>query len=79
MAIWEQLVLRDDSDFFSLIELAKWFEHQQRDFTRALALVERARANEQILSPDQCADIVHRKKRLERKLAGRKGLARQTI
>ncbi len=79
VAIWEELVLRDDSDFFSLIELAKWFEHQQRDFTRALALVERARVNEQILSPDQCADLVHRKKRLERKLAGRKGLARQTI
>jgi hypothetical protein len=71
-AIWEELILRDGNDLFALIELAKWCEHQQRDFVRALALVERACTNEPSLSPDDCAKLTHRLNRLQRKLAGRK-------
>ena len=63
---------RDGDDLFALIELAKWCEHRRRDFTRALALAERACACERRLSPDECTNLAHRRERLERKLASRK-------
>jgi hypothetical protein len=66
------MVVRDGNDVFALIELAKWCEHRLRDFTRALALAERASACDQRLSPDECTNLAHRRERLERKLAGRK-------
>ncbi|MFC1896122.1 ribonuclease H-like domain-containing protein [Thermodesulfobacteriota bacterium] len=72
VAIWEELSVRNGNDLFALIELAKWCEHKRRDFTRALALVERACACERTPSPDECTDLAHRRERLERKLAGRK-------
>jgi uncharacterized protein len=72
VAIWEEMTRRDGNDLFMLIELAKWCEYQRRDFTRALALVERACAGERSLSPDECTDLAHRRERLERKVAGRK-------
>jgi uncharacterized protein YprB with RNaseH-like and TPR domain len=72
VAIWEEMAVRDGNDLFALIELAKWCEHRRRDFTRALTLVERACACKRSLSPDECADLAHRRERLERKLAGRK-------
>jgi tetratricopeptide (TPR) repeat protein len=71
-AIWEEMVGRDGNDLFALIELAKWCEHRRGDFTRALALAERACACERRLSPDECTDLAHRRERLERKLAGHK-------
>ncbi len=72
VAIWEDLTVRYGNDLFALIELAKWCEHQRRDFARALALVKRACACERTLSPEECADLTYRRKRLERKLNGRK-------
>ncbi len=72
VAIWEEMMGRDGDDLFALIELAKWCEHRRRDFTRALALAERACACERRLSPDECTNLAHRRERLERKLASRK-------
>jgi uncharacterized protein YprB with RNaseH-like and TPR domain len=72
VAIWEEMVGRDGNDIFALIELAKWCEHRRRDFTRALALSERACACEQRLLPDECTDLAHRRDRLARKLTSRK-------
>jgi uncharacterized protein len=72
VAIWEEMIGRDGDDLFALIELAKWCEHRRRDFTRALALAERACACERRLSPDECTNLAHRRERLERKLASRK-------
>ena len=69
-ALWEEMVRRDGEDRFALIELAKWHEHRRRDFARALALTERAGAGR--LSPDERADLVRRRERLERKLAMRR-------
>ena len=68
-ALWEEMVRRDGEDRFALIELAKWHEHRRRDFARALALTERAGAGR--LSPDERANLVRRRERLERKLAPR--------
>ncbi len=68
-ALWEEMVRRDGKDLFALVELAKWHEHRRRDFARALALTERAGAGR--LSPDERADLVRRRERLERKLAMR--------
>ena len=72
VAIWEKLLGRNGDDIFALIELAKWCEHKRRDFTRALALAERACACERHLSPDECTGLAYRRERLERKLTGRK-------
>jgi uncharacterized protein len=72
VAIWEEMAGRDGEDLFALIELAKWCEHRRRDFTRALALAERACACERGLSPDERANLVRRRERLARKLASRK-------
>ena len=63
------MVRRDGNDLFALVELAKWHEHRRRDFARALALTERAGAGR--LSPEERADLVRRRERLERKLAMR--------
>jgi uncharacterized protein YprB with RNaseH-like and TPR domain len=67
-ALWEEMVRRDGKDLFALVELAKWHEHRRRDFARALALTERVGAGR--LSPEERADLVRRRERLERKLAG---------
>jgi uncharacterized protein len=67
VAIWGEMVRRDDADLFALVELAKWCEHRQRDFARALALTERAGAGH--LSPEERAALARRRERLERKLA----------
>jgi len=72
VAVWEEMVRRDEGDCFALIELAKWCEHRLRDLTRAMALAERAGAGALHLSPDESADLARRRQRLERKLAGRK-------
>jgi uncharacterized protein len=79
VAIWEKLVARDGNNLFALIELAKWFEHQQRDCTRALALVERAWAHELTLSPDDYAQLAHRRQRLGRKVAARKAILELSV
>jgi hypothetical protein len=70
-AIWEAMAGRDAGDPFALIELAKWCEHRRRDFTRALALTERARLCDRRLSTDENADLDRRRERLVRRLAGR--------
>jgi uncharacterized protein YprB with RNaseH-like and TPR domain len=67
VAIWEEMVRRDGEDLFALVELAKWCEHRQRDFARALALTEHAGSGR--LSPDERAALARRRERLERKLA----------
>ena len=69
VAIWEEMLRRDEIDLFALVELAKWYEHKRRDFARALALTERAGSVRQ--SPDERAALARRLERLERKLAGR--------
>jgi hypothetical protein len=76
VAIWEAMLGRDGNDPFALIELAKWHEHRQGDFLRALALTERAGAAGRRLSPEESADLARRRGRLERKLAGREAPAR---
>lgn len=72
VVIWEKLLGRNEDDIFALIELAKWCEHKRRDFTRALALAERACACQQRLSPDECSGLARRRERLEGKLSSRK-------
>jgi uncharacterized protein len=67
-AIWEEMVRRDEKDLFALVELAKWCEHKQRDFARALELTGQASAG--FLSPEERAGLARRRERLEKKLAG---------
>ena len=71
-AIWEEMLRRDAEDRFALIELAKWQEHKQRDFVRALELTERACALSAHLLPAERAGLARRRERLERKLAARR-------
>jgi uncharacterized protein YprB with RNaseH-like and TPR domain len=67
VAIWEEMVRRDGEDLFALVELAKWCEHKRRDFARALALTMRACARWASRSPEERADLLHRRERLEKK------------
>jgi uncharacterized protein len=68
-ALWEEMVRRDGGDRFALVELAKWQEHRRRDFRRALELTARACTAAGRISPEERADLVRRRERLERKLA----------
>jgi len=67
--IWEEMVRRDGSDLFALVELAKWCEHRRRDFAQALTLTMRACTRVENLTPEERAGLARRRERLERKLA----------
>jgi uncharacterized protein len=66
--IWEEMAEKDADDIFALIELAKWHEHRKRDFLRAVELTTRACACNGRLTPEERANLVRRRERLERKL-----------
>lgn len=55
--------------FFSAEELAKFYEHQQRDYERALSIVQRASDGARLArEPELLASFLHRAQRLERKM-----------
>jgi uncharacterized protein YprB with RNaseH-like and TPR domain len=70
VALWEEMVRRDEKDLFALVELAKWCEHKRRDFKRALELTELAGMGR--LTPEERAGLARRRARLEKKLTGLK-------
>jgi uncharacterized protein YprB with RNaseH-like and TPR domain len=66
VAIWEEMLRRDEEDLFALVELAKWCEHRCHDVGRALSLTMRACACASRLSPEERSDLTRRRERLER-------------
>ncbi|MBD3287430.1 hypothetical protein GF337_01385 [candidate division KSB1 bacterium] len=77
---WEEMITNGYADVEPYIELAKYYEHQQRDFVRAIEMVNRAihaleLAQELGRHPEleQYKDeLLHRRARNERKLNGRR-------
>lgn len=74
-AVWRELIDGGALTLFPYVELAKHYEHAERDYERALALVQRAldlqfQRGERARSRD-LAELQHRRERLQRKLAAR--------
>jgi len=66
--IWHTLHAKDPGDLFAVEELAKWYEHHERDFARALALVRDTLQGSVHLSPVASDALTHRLRRLQRRL-----------
>ncbi len=68
MRVW--YTLRDEGSAFALVELAKYYEHQQRDYLQAAEMVREALAYDSLPPAGQCAanELEHRLARLMRKL-----------
>jgi len=66
--IWHRL--REDGSAFALVELAKYYEHEQRDYLQAAELVREALTSGSLPRTGQCAavELEHRLARLMRKL-----------
>ncbi len=67
LSYWEIAANRDD--YRSCVELAKYYEHRERDFALALKWTKRAHRilKKEKLPENQLNDILHRKSRIERK------------
>ena len=72
MDLWIDLAEEPDSLLiFPLIEMAKFFEHREKDYKRALACTERAIVLADRLSKNSLSmkeELLHRRRRLRRKL-----------
>jgi uncharacterized protein YprB with RNaseH-like and TPR domain len=66
--IWE--ALREEGEAYAYVELAKYYEHRQRDYLRAAKLVCEALALDGLPAKGQCSphELKHRLTRLRRKL-----------
>lgn len=66
--IWH--TLRAEGSVFASVELAKYYEHQERDYLQAAELVREALASASLAGTGQCAavELEHRLARLMRKL-----------
>jgi uncharacterized protein YprB with RNaseH-like and TPR domain len=66
--IWHTLHSDDPGDLFAVEELAKWYEHHERDFERALSLVRNVLTGSCRLSPAERDALIYRLRRLKRRL-----------
>ncbi|MEQ8767439.1 MAG: ribonuclease H-like domain-containing protein [Planctomycetota bacterium] len=66
VALWKRMLDDDPLDLFAPLELAKWFEHKDRDFPRALKVVEML--CERITGGRQGEELQRRRERLRTKL-----------
>jgi uncharacterized protein YprB with RNaseH-like and TPR domain len=69
ISIWETMMTIDSQNVFPYRELAKYYEHQAGDFTRALDLVEEALDKARYFRSGNVADVIseleHRRRRLK--------------
>ncbi|MBN2514503.1 MAG: ribonuclease H-like domain-containing protein [Deltaproteobacteria bacterium] len=66
--IWEKMLMKDPCDIFAVEELAKWYEHREHNFERALSLVTGVLENvSRTMEPEREA-LVYRLNRLRRRL-----------
>ena len=66
--IWEKIIEVEPLDIFAAEELAKWCEHRQRDFERALCIVSRVLECSRAATSAERAALVYRCTRLRRRL-----------
>lgn len=68
--IWEEMIRWDQEDLFALVELAKWSEHHGGSLAQALMYTMRALAADG-LGDEERRSLLHRRDRIERKIARR--------
>lgn len=67
--LWRRALARNPRCIEATVELAKWLEHKQKDYRRALVLVEGGLTN-RLLPPMRRRELLHRADRLQRRLEG---------
>ncbi len=70
--LWEKMLQDDPGDLFAIEELAKWCEHRERDFRRAIELVDRALTDPRHQEKETRARLEYRRIRLQRRV-GKEG------
>lgn len=68
--IWREMAACNPFEFYAISELAKWLEHHAGDCTQAKTLVENALRKDNIFSEEEKESLLHRLKRLQRKVEG---------
>jgi uncharacterized protein len=67
LALWEEMLAADPADCFACEELAKWYEHRQKNREQALALVCSTLDLISDRHEDERDRLMHRRLRLEKK------------
>jgi uncharacterized protein YprB with RNaseH-like and TPR domain len=70
ISLWEMMITGDSGNVFAAVELAKWYEHRERDYSRALSLVKQVLPSAGRLPGSDREALVYRMNRLKRRLAG---------
>jgi hypothetical protein len=70
VSLWEIMIAGDPDNVFAAVELAKWYEHRERDCSRALSLVEKVLPSADCLPVSDRKALVYRMNRLKRRVAG---------
>jgi uncharacterized protein len=71
-SLWEEMgTWAHKTDAFPYVELAKYHEHQLRDFEKAIVFVKRALDQTPVSERKEIELLLHRKQRLEAKKAGK--------
>ena len=63
--IWEAMLLHDPGNFFAVEEMAKYFEHRQRDFKKAIDILNEALSLPHPRTALERDALVYRLKRLK--------------
>lgn len=70
VSLWEMMMAGDSENVFAAVELAKWYEHRERDFQRALSLVDKVLTSPHQLSEHERDALMYRLNRLKRRITG---------
>jgi tetratricopeptide (TPR) repeat protein len=62
--IWEEMLLSDPGNFFAVDELAKYLEHRQRNFRKAIRIISEALSVPQTNTASERDALIYRLKRL---------------
>jgi len=62
--IWNMMIADDPCDLFAVEELAKWYEHRERDFSRAITVVEHLLRHSRNMTSFEKESFNHRLARL---------------
>jgi hypothetical protein len=65
---WREMAASRPKDFYAISELAKWLEHREGNCAEAKILVEKALVDNEILSEEEKASLLHRLNRLNGKV-----------
>ena len=70
ISVWEMMMAGDPDNVFAAVELAKWYEHRERNYSRALSLIDQILPAARHLSESEREALMYRQNRLKRRLTG---------